>query len=47
MFLSYLLSVSQLTVLEQYDRGKISGESDFDIMSRPDSDATIACSFYV
>ena len=39
------LSVSQLTALEQYDRGKISGESDFQIMSRPDNDATNACSF--
>ena len=39
------LSVSQLTALEQYDRGKISGGSDFQIMSRPDNDATNACSF--
>ena len=39
------LSVSQLAALEQYDRGKISGGSDFQIMSRPHNDATNACSF--
>ena len=39
------LSVSQLAALEQYDRGEIGGESDFQIMSRPDNDATNACSF--
>ena len=39
------LSVSQLTALEQYERGKINGGSDFQIMSRPDNDAANACSF--
>ena len=39
------LSVSQFTALEQYDRGKISIGSDFQIMSRPDNDAKNACSF--
>ena len=33
------LSVSQLTALEQYDRGGISGGSDFQIVSRPGNDA--------
>ena len=39
------LSVSQLTALEQYDRGKISAGSDLQIMSRPGNDTTNACSF--
>ena len=39
------LSVLQLTALEQYERGKISGGSDFQIMCQPENDAVNACSF--
>ena len=41
----YYISASQVTGLEQYDSGKISGGSDFQIMSRPDNDPTNAWSF--
>ena len=43
MFFFVLLSASQLTALEQYDRGRISGESAFQITSWPDNDAKNAC----
>ena len=39
------LSVSQFTALEQYDGGKISGGSDYQILSWPGNDATNASSF--